>query len=80
MRIEIAFNRDYNNKETQDLLLEVTGGTFDYEKDSGYGGVFVEMKTFEQLEEMLKKLDEKTGDMYSAIVSFDSPTIFFDKD
>jgi len=38
----------------------------------------VEVKDFEQLEKMLEIVDKELGGLYSAVISFDSPTIYFD--
>jgi hypothetical protein len=73
MRFEIDFNR-----ETDDKTIEMLGAKLEpygpFEKWS------IDINTFEELENLIKKVDEIKGDYYSAVISFDPPSIFLDKD
>lgn len=71
MKFEIDFNYDDN-----DALLEQLGAAF--EGDELLGAYFIEIEGFDELEALLKKLDALTNDLWSAVVSFDSPTIYLD--
>ncbi len=78
MIFEIDFNR-----EVDDKFLESIGAKW-YETGSVKYAPFeilkIEINSFEELEEILKKVDKEKEGMYSAIVSFDPPCIFLDKE
>ena len=71
MRFEIDFNRETNDE----LLGQLGAEKEDFEE---YYTYFIELEDFEDLQILLIKLNEKTNDMYSAVISFDHPTIFLD--
>ena len=71
MKFEIDFNYGYN-----DNILEQLGAV--KEEFDEYDAYFIVINNFEDLEKLLKKLDKITNDTYSAIVSFDNPTIYLD--
>lgn len=79
MIFEIDFNR-----ETNDKLLEIIGAKL-VKLDSAieeppFEVYKVEVDEFEDLEKLIAKVDKYTGRMYSAIISFDPPTIFLDSE
>jgi hypothetical protein len=71
MRFEIDFNYGYDDE----LLKKLGAEEVDFD---GYSAHFIEIDTFEDIEALLIKLDKETNDMYSAVVSFDPPTIYLD--
>jgi hypothetical protein len=79
MIFEIDFNREPDDKMLEELGAKLVPipyalkyGLFDkYE---------IELNSFEELETLLKKVDFIKKDMYSAIISFDPPVIYLDKD
>ena len=78
MKFEIDWNRD-----TDDKTLEAIGATHVYyDLDCDY--YWVELNSFEELEELLKKVNtiKKRSIMteYSAVISFDPPTIYLDNE
>jgi hypothetical protein len=72
MIFEINFNRINNDK----FLIEKLGAK--QNKDVEYYSLIIEVKDFYHLKEILKIVDNEYGDFYSAIISFDSPTIYLD--
>jgi hypothetical protein len=72
MIFEINFNRINNDK----FLIEKLGAK--QNKDVEYYSLIIEVKDFYNLKEILKIVDNEYGDFYSAIISFDSPTIYLD--
>jgi hypothetical protein len=74
MKFEINFNT-----ETRDGVLAQLGNYIEQEEFSYYE---VELNTFEELENLVIKLNQlmfKRDFGYSALISFDPPTIYFDK-
>lgn len=76
MKFEIDFNRENNDK----LLVEGLGAYWETKNDNWGDFVCIEIKDFEQLKELLEKVESLTGSYYDAVISFDPPTIFLDKD
>jgi len=78
MKFEIDFNR-----ETDDKTLELLGaksfptGSTKYPPFDQY---IIELTTLEELQALLKKVEEYKGGVYSAIVSLDPLSIYLDKD
>lgn len=71
MKFEIDFN--YGD---DDALLRQLGA---YEEDfDAYNTYSIELEGFNELEALLKKLDALTDDIWSAVVTFDRPTIYLD--
>lgn len=80
MKFQIDFNR-FDREEHDIHILKQLGAELTPTGSTKYPPweVFtIELNTFEELEELLKKVDTMTNDIYSAIISFDSPTIFLD--
>lgn len=78
MIFEINFN-----KETDDKTLEKLGAklvsTGYFNKYPPFEVYQIEINTPEELEDLLKKVDSiKKESFYSAIISFDPPTIYLD--
>lgn len=75
MKFEINFN---NPKEYDDkFLIEKLGAKQEHHGDFYY--LYVELEEVEDLENLLIDVDKGKDDMYSAVISFDPPTIFLDK-
>ena len=71
MKFEIDFNYGSNN-----TLLEQLGAIReDFEEYYIYS---IEIESFEDLDALLHIVDSLTGDIYSAVISFDNPTIYLD--
>jgi hypothetical protein len=76
MKFEINFNKF---KEADDnFLLSLGAKWVTVYDDNDY--LEIELNTFEELEELLNKVNQSKNDYYAAIVSFDNATIFLDKD
>jgi hypothetical protein len=76
MKFEINFNR-----ENDDSVLELIGAKLVPTNSTKYPPFEiyeVELNGFEDLEELLRKVDNIKGDLFSAVVSFDPPVIFLD--
>lgn len=78
MKFEIDWNRELDDKS-----LEAIGAVHDC-CDSGYNYYWIELNSFEELEELLikvNKLKTTSGIIeYSAVVNFDPPTIYLDNE
>ena len=76
MIFEIDFNRVQNDTLLQELGAKMvdTGST----KYPPFERLEIELNTFEELEELIKKVDTYYNDLYSAIISFDRPIIYLD--
>jgi hypothetical protein len=76
MTFEIDFNQEIDDKTLEDIgaKLVSTGSTkyppFEVHK--------IELNDFEELEQLLNKVELIKGKFYSAVISFDGPTIFLD--
>lgn len=79
MKFEINFN--HQEEQDDDFLIALgakyisTGST----KYPPFEVLEIEFNTFEELEVFLEKVDEAKKNMYTALISFDNPTIFLDK-
>jgi len=82
MKFEIDFNR-----ETHDDVLQELGAK--QVPDVEYHALEIEIKDFEELEQLENKVnkimhnrtsDKKFRDYYSIIIGFDPPTIYLDKE
>jgi DNA-binding Lrp family transcriptional regulator len=69
MIFEIDFNRTSNDK----FLTEKLGAN---RVDDFI--LTIDVKDFDHLEKILDLVDEELGDFYSAVISFDPPTIYLD--
>ena len=80
MLFEINFNQ---NKDKDDDFLLTLGAKWVSTGENKYPPfevLEIELNTFEELEVLLEKIDKEKKSMYTALVSFDNPTIFLDKD
>lgn len=74
MIFQIDFNRpDPNNNKA---FYKHIGAKLNTSDD--YHFYEIELNTFEELEALIEKVNKKTGDWYSAVISFDHPTIYLD--
>ena len=73
MEFEINFNRKNDDK----FLINKLGAY--YLKNEDYPGLFIKIKDFEHLKELLEKVDKHFNSYYSAIISWDPPTIYLDE-
>lgn len=79
MKFEIDFNK--HGEENDELLIKLgakvvpTGS----KKFPPFEKLEIELKSFEDLEDLLNKIEKETGELYSAIIDFDPPTIFLEK-
>ena len=80
MRFEIDFN-DTNFNDDNFLIKELgaywvnTGS----DKYPSFKVLMIQLDGFRELETLLEKVDTHYGDFYSAVISFDPPTIYLDK-
>ena len=78
MKFEIDFNREVNDK----FLIEELGAKVESFED--FDRLTIEVNSFEDIEELLKKVNKglnmSISKEYSAIFSFDPPTIYLDND
>lgn len=76
MRFEIDFNRDTDEETLEQIgaKLVSTGAT----KYPPFETYVIDITTFEELEQLLGKVDKIKEGIYSAIISFDPPTIYLD--
>lgn len=74
----MIFNIDFNEINFSDdkFLIDKLGAYWERTKNGD--SLLIEVRDFEHLKEMLDIVDSYYGDFYSAIISFDSPTIFLD--
>lgn len=71
----MKFAIDFNH-ETNDELLEQIGAKEEhFEECSQYT---IDILSFEDLDAILHILDSLTKDTYSAVISFDPPTVYLD--
>ncbi len=78
MKFEIDFNKIHDDKILEEIgaTLTPTGS----EKYAPFEVYKIELNSFEELEELLNKVESIKNRYYSAIISFDPPTIFLDDD
>lgn len=80
MIFEIEFNKDYpdtSRAEKNRILKELGADLYGIYKG---GFPVIEVNTLEDMAKIEKRVHELTGEYYSLVVGFDSPTIFLDKD
>lgn len=76
MRFEIDFNNESDDKTIEMLGAKlVPTGALKYGPNEIY---VIDINSIEELETLLKKVDKIKGDYYSAVISFDPPTIYLD--
>lgn len=73
MKFDIDFNR-----ENDDAFILSLGAK--WEDFGDFSRMMIELDSFEDLQELLNEVDGEKLDIYSAVISFDPPTIFLDKD
>ena len=73
----MIFDIDFN-RENDDETLELLGANLCWSEDNDNCFYTIEVEDFFALEELLKKVDDVKKDYYSAVVTFDPPTIYFD--
>ncbi len=81
MLFEIGFNWETSTEKDR-FIEDELGATWVKTDATKYGPfeiLMVEIEDFDKLKDMLDKVDKKYDDIYSAVVSFDPPTIFFDE-
>jgi hypothetical protein len=79
----MVFTIDFNdiNFNDDDFLVKELGA---YWVDTGaikyppYEVLKIEVKDFRELERLLEKVDKHYNDIYSAVISFDPPTLYLD--
>lgn len=73
----MKFQIDYNRKQDDKTLEQIGAKLIQHEEYNQYE---IELNTFEELKELLDKVNIIENTFYSALISFDSPTIYLDKD
>lgn len=78
MWFEINFNREEDDKTLEQIgaKLEPTNST----KYPPFETYKIEINTFEELEKLLEKVKQIKSNYYSAVISYDPPTIYLDKE
>ena len=79
MKFQIDFNEC--NRRDDNFLIDVLGAKVvetGSDKYPPFELLYLEVKDFEQIEEILNKVDTHYGGYYSAVISFDPPTIYLD--
>lgn len=76
MIFEIDFNHEHDDK----VLVEIGANIEELpnRKYPPYELVKIELNTFEELEQLLNKVNSIKGKLYSAVIDFDPPGIFLD--
>ena len=75
----MKFEIDFNHNDCRDVsLLKDNGAKLEHFDE--YSMYTIELNTFEELEELLKKINKNRSiqDSFNALVTFDSPVIFLD--
>ena len=78
-KFEIDFNEDYYRND-EFLINELGGklGPTGATKYPPFEKISIEIENFNQLEEIVKKVDKRFETISSAIISFDPPTIYIE--
>jgi hypothetical protein len=79
MKFEIDFNDP--NITNDDFLINTLGGKLEPTGATKYGPferVMIEVKDFDELKEILDKVDKEFKVISSAVVSYDPPTIYIE--
>lgn len=76
MIFEIDFNKETDDKTLEEIgaKLVSTGAT----KYPPFEVYKIELNGFEELQQLISKLDSIKSKFYSAVVSFDPPTIYLE--
>lgn len=72
----MIFEIDFNKKQNDKYLINELGAYY-LEKDE-YPGLFIEIRDFEHLKELLLKVSNYFSDNYNAIIFYDPPMIYLD--
>ena len=78
-KFEIDFNDDYYRND--EFLINELGGKLEptgATKYPPFEKISIEIENFNQLEEIVKKVDKRFETISSAIISFDPPTIYIE--
>jgi len=76
MTFQIDFNHEDDDKTLEEIgakLIELPN-----RKYPPYELYKIELNDFEELKQLINKVDSIKGKLYSAVISFDSPTIYLD--
>ncbi len=79
MKFEIDFNDP--NTSNVNLLVDILGGKLEPTGATKYGPserVMIEVKDFDELKEILDKVDREFNSISSAIISYDPATIYIE--
>lgn len=79
MIFKIDFNKETNDK----ILIDKLGAYYvdtNNVKYPPFEELTLEVKDFEHLENILKIIDNEMSSFYSAIISFDPPSIYLDNE
>ena len=79
MKFQVDFNRPTFNDDK--FLIDILGAKVvktGSDKYPPFELLYLELDNFEQLEKIITKVDTHYGDYYSAVISFDPPTIYLD--
>ena len=79
MKFEIDFNESAYYDDA--FLIDVLGGELESANSVKYAPferIMLEVRDFEHLKEILELVDKKYNTISTALVSFDSPTIFLE--
>ena len=80
MLFEINFNKHEERDDNYLLSLGAKYVSTGPNKYPPFEALEIELNTFEELELLLEKVDKERKGIYTALISFDNPTIFLDKD
>lgn len=73
MKFEINFNR-----ETDDTVLVELGAKLEHYEGLNHSYYTINIDNFDELKDLLKKVDTIKKGIYSAVISFDPPTLYLD--
>ena len=73
----MIFEIDFNRTSNDEFLIDKLGAKWT-NKGSEYDVLTVNINDFNHLKGILDIVDEHLSDFYSAVISFDPPTIYLD--
>lgn len=73
----MKFELDFNRENDDEFILHLGARWEDYGE---YKRMVIDLDNFEDLEKLLDQVKVLRGEFYSAVVDFDPPTIYLDKD
>jgi hypothetical protein len=76
----MIFEIDFNHERDDKVLVEVGAEIVELpnRKYPPYELIKIELNTFEELEQLLNKINSIKNKLYSAVINFDPPAIFLD--